>query len=90
MPENSLLGVYKRTMANQRPTLVFSISALNLLMDVLLNISLKDSRSSRLVEACSLQDVCRIDPVVVPPSHHMLFEICAELELVHGNLQGAY
>ena len=67
-------------------TLVFSIAPLDLLMCVLLNLALKDPRSSWLVEAGCLQDVRSIDPVVGPPAHNMFLELCAELVLPDWDL----
>jgi hypothetical protein len=63
-------------------TLVFSITALNLLVSVFLNFALEDTGPGRLIEACSLQDMCRIDPVIVSSAHNMFLEIGAELVLV--------
>lgn len=45
-------------------TLVFSITPLDLLMNVLLHISLEDSGSSWFVETGSLQDMSSINPIV--------------------------
>jgi hypothetical protein len=51
---------------------------------VFLNITFEDSGSSGFVEAGGLENVCCVDPVVAPSSHYMFFEVCAELELIHG------
>lgn len=67
-------------------TLIFAISTLNFLMDVLLHISFQDSGSRRLVKAGSFQDVSCIDPIIVPSSHNMFFEVASELEFVNGDL----
>lgn len=69
-----------------RRTLVLSISTLNLLVDVFLHFALQDSGARGLVESGGFEDMCRIDPVVVSPSHYMLFEICSELEFPYRNL----
>jgi hypothetical protein len=53
---------------------------------VFLNITFEDSGSSGFVEAGGLENVCCVDPVVAPSSHYMFFEVCAELELIHGYL----
>ena len=66
--------------------MVFAIAALDLLVDILLDITFEDAGPCGLVEACRFQDVRGIDPVVMPPSHNMFLQICAKLELVHGNL----
>jgi hypothetical protein len=67
--------------------LVFSITTLDLLVNVFLHISLENSGSSWLVEPSSLQDMCCIDPVIVSPSHHMFFEVTTKLEFVYRNLK---
>jgi hypothetical protein len=66
--------------------LVFAITTLDLFVFVLLDLALEYPRPCRLVEPRSLEDVCRIDPVVVPPTHDMLLEVRAELELVNRYL----
>jgi hypothetical protein len=55
-------------------------------MDIFLNIAFQDPRSSGFVEAGGLENVSRIDPVVMPPSHNMFFEVSAELELIYRDL----
>ena len=55
-------------------------------MDILLDISLEDSGSGRLVETSSLQDVCCVDPIVMSATHNMLFQVTTKLELIDGNL----
>ena len=67
-------------------SLIFSITALDLFVRFFLNFSLQNSRSGRLVEPRSFQDVCGIDPVVLPTSHDMFFEVHAELEFIDRNL----
>ena len=67
-------------------TLILSIPSLYLLMLSLLHLSLQDSRSRRFIESCSLQDMCRIDIVVVSAAHNMLFEIDPKLILPDWNL----
>jgi hypothetical protein len=52
------------------PTLVFAIASLDLLVEFLLDLSLKDSSSRRFVEARSFQDVGRIDPVICSTAHN--------------------
>jgi hypothetical protein len=51
-------------------TLVFTISTLDLLVCLLLNLSLEDSRSGWLIETGGLEDVCRIDPIVSTAAHN--------------------
>lgn len=69
-----------------RRTLVFPVTALNLFMDVFLDLTLEDACSGRLVEAGGFQDVCRIDPFIMATAHNMLFQVGPELELVDGDL----
>jgi hypothetical protein len=76
----------KENIVFSRPTLVFPVAALDLLVDVLLHFTLKDSGSGGLVEASSLQDVCRIDPIIGATSHNMLLQVHAELKLINRNL----
>jgi len=66
--------------------LVFSIAALDLLVDILLHLALEDACTGGLVEAGGLEDVCGIDPVVLATAHHMLFAVEAKLELVDRDL----
>lgn len=66
--------------------MIFSISTLNLFMNVLLHISFKDSGSGWLIEASGLQDMCCIDPVIVSPAHNMFLQIRTELKLVYRYL----
>lgn len=70
-------------------TLIFAVTSLNFLVGIFLNVALENPRSGGLVELCCFQDMCRIDPIIVPPSHHMLLQVSAKLELVDGNLQVA-
>ena len=69
-----------------KPTLVFAIASLYLLMDILLHLALEYSGASWLIEAGRLENMCGIDPVVLPPAHDMFFEVLAKLELVHRYL----
>jgi hypothetical protein len=71
------------------PTLILSVTALDLLVHVLLHLTLENAGSGGLVEASCLQDVCRVDPVILAAAHDMFFEVGAELEFVDGNLQGS-
>lgn len=81
-------GVRKsRDCAKGKPTLVFSITTLNLLVNILLYVSFEDPSPSWLVKASSLQDVCRIDPIVLPSSHDMFLHITAKLEFVYRYLK---
>ena len=54
-------------------TLTLSVSTLHLLMDPFLHLSLQDPGSLRLVEIRDLEQLCRIQPSVILPSHHQLF-----------------
>lgn len=65
------------------PTLVLSISSLNLLMNPLLHFPLQDPGSRRFVEVGDLEDMCGIDPVIRPPPHHL---VAIGDEFVHRNL----
>lgn len=56
-------------------------------MGVFLYLALQDSRSSGLVEAGSLEDMCSVDPVIVATAHYMLLEIDTKLILPYWNLQ---
>ena len=64
-------------------TLVFSITALNLLMDPLLNLSFQNPCPRRLVKVGNLEDMCRIDPVVRAPAHYV---VSRDIALVHWDL----
>ena len=67
--------------------MVFSIATLDFLVNVFLHISFENSGSSWLVEPSSLQNMCRIDPVIMSPSHHMFFEVTTKLEFVYRYLK---
>lgn len=67
-------------------TLVFAVATLNFLMGIFLHITLQNSRSSRLVELCRFENMGSIYPIIVPPPHHMLFQVISELKFVHGDL----
>lgn len=75
-----------RNCVRETPTLVFSITTLNLLMDILLYVSFEDPRPSWLVKAGSLQDVGRIDPIVLPSSHDMFLHVTTKLEFIYRYL----
>lgn len=64
-------------------TLIFAITALYFLMDSLLDFSFQNSSSCRLVKPGRFQNMCRIDPIISPSSHHT---ITVDLELVHRDL----
>ena len=66
--------------------LVFPISTLDFLVDVFLNLALENSSPGRLVKARSLEDMCRINPVILPPPHNMFLQVLAKLELVYRYL----
>ena len=68
-------------------TLVLSVAALDLLVDIFLDFTLEDAGPRRLVEAGSFKNVGRIDPVVMAPAHDMFFEVGAKLVLPHWNLR---
>lgn len=70
-----------------KQTLVLSISALNLLMNIFLHLALEDSSARWLVEPSGLEDMGRIDPVIVSPSHYMLLKVRAKLEFPYWNLK---
>ena len=55
-------------------------------MHIFLDLAFKDSSSRGLVEAGSLEDMRRIDPVVVATAHDMFLQICSKLVLVHWYL----
>lgn len=76
----------KTQTAKTERTLVFAIASLNLLVDILLDLSFENARSCGFVKAGSLQDVCRIDPVVMAPAHNMLLEVISKLVLVNWDL----
>jgi predicted metal-binding protein len=63
-------------------TLIFAIAALNLFVDSFLNLALENTSSCRLVEPCYFEYMCRIDPIIRPPSHNT---VGANLELIHRN-----
>lgn len=66
--------------------LVFAISTLNLLVDVLLDLALEDASAGRFIEASTLEDMSGIDPIVYFAAHHMFLELRAKLVLIDGNL----
>jgi hypothetical protein len=68
-------------------TLIFAITTLNLFMQLLLDFSLQDTGPRRFIEACSFQDMRRIDPIVMATAHYMFLEIRTKLEFIDGNLQ---
>jgi hypothetical protein len=66
-----------------RLTLVFSIAALDLLMNPFLYFSLEDARPSGLVEVGNFQNVSRIDPVIGATAHNM---VPFDIKFVYGHL----
>lgn len=52
-------------------------------MDILLYLTLENSCARRFVEACGLQNMCRVDPIVLSPSHNMFLEVITELIFIH-------
>lgn len=56
-------------------------------MNIFLYLALEDSSARWLVEPGGLEDMGRIDPVIMPPSHYMLLKVCAKLEFPYWNLQ---
>jgi hypothetical protein len=67
-------------------TLVLSISTLDLFMYSLLDFSLQDSCTGRLIKSSSLQNMSRIDPVVGSTPHNMRAR--SNIVLVDWNLFG--
>jgi hypothetical protein len=65
-------------------TLIFSISALNLLVNALLDLSLQYPRSRGLVEPSCFQDVGSVNPVIRPAAHDVNSR--TEIEFVDGYL----
>jgi hypothetical protein len=65
-------------------TLVFSVSALHLLMYTLLHLAFEDAGPARFVVVCDLQDVGSVDPVVGSASHAV---VTFAVELVDWDLQ---
>ena len=63
--------------------MVFSITALDLLMDPFLHLSFEDACPGRLVEVGNFQDMCRIDPVIGATAHDM---VPFDVKLVYGHL----
>lgn len=82
-------SVWVRTGGKSKRTLIFAVTALDLLVELFLNITFQNSRSGRLVKASGLEDMGCVDPVVMSPPHHMLFQICAKLEFINRYLQRA-
>lgn len=64
-------------------TLVFAVTALDLLMNPFLHLTLEDTGSRWLIEPCNFENMCRIDPVIRPPSHNT---VGTDLELIHRDL----
>jgi hypothetical protein len=71
---------------SKKRTLIFSIATLDLLMEVFLYLALEDASARRLVKAGGLQDVCRVDPVVMAAAHYMLLKVGPKLEFPHRDL----
>ena len=65
-------------------TLIFAISALYLLVHSLLDFSLKNPSSRRLVKIRNFQYVCGIDPVIGPSSHYL---VSIGIEFVYRHLE---
>lgn len=53
-------------------TLVFAITALDLLMHAFLYLSFQYPRSGRLVKVCDFQNVRGIDPIIGSAAHYMV------------------
>lgn len=68
-------------------TLIFAISTLNFLVNILLHISFQNSRTGWLVEAGGFQYMGCVDPVIVPSSHNMFLQVGTELEFINGDLK---
>lgn len=66
--------------------MVLSVATLDLFMLLFLHISLKDASAGGFVKPSSFQDVGGIDPVVMTPSHNMLFQVDTKLEFVDRDL----
>lgn len=68
-------------------TLIFPVAALDLFVDILLDVALEDAGPGWLVEASGFQDVGGVDPVVLSAAHNMFFQVGSELVFVDGNLE---
>lgn len=64
-------------------TLVFSITTLYFFVDAFLDLALENACSCWLVEPGSFEYMCRIYPVITPPSHNT---VSFELVLIYWNL----
>lgn len=62
-------------------TLVFPITSLDLLVLALLHLALEDASTLGFVEACDFEDLGRVQPRVVAPSHN-----CDSLAHPEGNI----
>ena len=73
-----------------RPTLIFAIAALNLLMVPLLHFLLQDPRPVWFVEASYLEDVGSVD-IIVGAAAHDMFDASTggNRDLIDGNLEGS-
>lgn len=71
----------------QMRTLIFPVTSLDLLVDVFLHVPLEDACPGRLVEAGGLQNVRRIDPIILSAAHHMFLKVRTKLVFVDGDLQ---
>jgi hypothetical protein len=65
-------------------TLVLSVTTLNLFVHALLDLSLENTGSRRLIKAGCLENMRSIDPIISTSSHHT---IAINLELVHRDLR---
>ena len=69
-----------RMTLKRRPTLIFAVSSLHLLMDAFLYFSLEDAGAGGLVVVGYLEDMRRIDPVVAATAHDM---VAIDVELIY-------
>jgi hypothetical protein len=67
-------------------TLIFAVSALDLLVSGFLYLSLENPGPCRFVESSRFQNMSSIDPVVMPPAHDMFLQVGTKLELPYRDL----
>lgn len=67
--------------------MVFPVAALDLLVDVFLDIALQNPGARRFVKTGCFENVGGIDPVVLSTAHNMFFQVRAKLVLIDGDLE---
>ena len=81
------LGSIKESEQTRRLTLALAITTLNLLMNTFLHLALQNPSSLRLVKVGHFEQLSRVQPSIILPSHHQLL---ADDKLIHRSTSSSY